>query len=184
MEDWKEGQWTCGCQLPSTATTLPQPHAGLQPPASFSLPSITIPRHPRGTSAHQSYLLRGLSRGCGSAPTKGPHKSLCRASLPSSEVLVIPLLSFHSLSPRRGSCFLHLLIPALGLQAVTKIQVAFLSFLSAVYPVLCIESGLLETLCMPFCFPVAFTELQIHICKVFSTLSLSFPTARVIILIQ
>ena len=164
---------------------LPQPHAGLQHPASFSLPSITIPWPHRGTSAHQPHLLRGLSRGCWSAPTKGPCTSLCRASLPSSEVLVIPLLSFHSPSPRRGNCFLQLLISALGVQeAVTKIQVALLSFLPAVHPVLCIESALLETLCMPFCFPVAFTELQIHICKVFNTLSLSFPTARVIILIQ
>lgn len=61
-------------------------------------------------------------------------------------ILVTPLLSFHSPSPKCGSCFLQLLISALGVQeAVTNIQV-ILSFLSAVYPIRCIESAAGNTL--------------------------------------
>ena len=54
--------------------------------------------------------------------------------------------SLCSLSPWAGSCFLQLLISALGVQeAVTNIQVT-LSFLSAVYPIRCIESTVGNTL--------------------------------------
>lgn len=59
-----------------------------------------------------------------SASNRGPRTSQHRTFPLSSGVLVTSLLSFCSLSPQHGSCFLKLLISALGGQeAVTNIWV-------------------------------------------------------------
>lgn len=155
--DYKEGEG------PLFVSFHQQPYpTPMTPASSFFQPSQH--HHTRSPQRHQqppaapSLVVR--AEAVRSASTRGQRTSQHWTFPLSSRVPVTSLLSLCSFSPQHGSCFLKLLISALGGQeAVTNIWVTSSSPFqppNTMYPILSIESALLEILRMSFCFPVAF----------------------------
>lgn len=130
--DYKEGDRTSGCQLPSRA--LPHTPDPRTPASSFFQLSqhhhTRSPQRQQHPAAMPDMVLRtGAVWG---ASTRDPCTSQHRTCPPSSQVLVTSLLSFCSPSSKHDSCFSKLLISSPGVQeAVTNIRVTMLSPLSA-----------------------------------------------------
>ena len=194
MADWKE-EGTSGCQLLSTASP---------PSSSLQLLSIFPAHHhiPRGTNIHWSHLSWWSDLRLSSTPSATWAGALWSASTKRSKSQPAwdlfftlpgsgnPTSFFLFSQPSCGNCLQLIISSPRGTGSNDKylgyLVVPF--HLTSMYPILCIEPALLEILSMAlfFCsfYTVANKMLSTSHPQHFGIFSISFPTTRVMFLIQ